>query len=79
MTSYPVGNKTSLSRKPCMATKTLLWNSGSHGRYLRIRHKKSPEAPPGGEIIKTSYLATNKTSLSRKPCIADKKITIMKS
>jgi len=46
--------------------------SGSHGRSFRIRHKKSPGAPPGGEITMTSYPACNKTSLSRKPCIADK-------
>jgi len=25
MTSYPVGNKTSLSRKPCIADKKILW------------------------------------------------------
>jgi len=31
-------------------------------------------APPGGEITMTSYPACNKTSLSRKPCIADKKL-----
>jgi len=29
--------------------------SGSHGRSFRIRHEKSPEAPPGGEITMTSY------------------------
>jgi len=43
---------------------------------------KITEAPPGGEIIMTSYPACNKTSLSQKPCIADKKllwIPIMKS
>jgi len=37
---------------------------------------------PGGEITMTSYPACNKTSLSRKPCIADKTlllITIRKS
>jgi len=27
MTSYPVGNRTLLSRKPCIADKTLLWNA----------------------------------------------------
>jgi len=26
-----------------------------HGRSSRIRHEKSPEAPPGGEITMTSY------------------------
>jgi len=38
---------------------------------------KSLEAPPGGCMIMiTSYTASNKTSLSRKPCIADKKDTM---
>jgi len=27
--------------------------SGSHGRAFIIRHKKSPEASPGGEIVMT--------------------------
>jgi len=56
--------------------------SGSHGRSFRIRHQKSPEAPPSGEIAMTSYPACNKTSLSPKPCITDKKVlwnTIRKS
>jgi len=43
--------------------------SGSHGRSFRIRHEKSHEAPPRGEITMTSYPACNKTSLSRKTCI----------
>jgi len=34
--------------------------------------KKSPEAPPSGEITMTSYPACNKASLSGKPCIPDK-------
>jgi len=42
MTSYSVGNKTSLSWKPCIAHKS---NYGSHARSFRIRHEKSPEAP----------------------------------
>jgi len=83
MTSYPVGNKTSLSRKPCIADKKLLWNaSGSHGSSYRIRHGKLPETPPSGGLTMTSCPVGNKTSLSQKPCIADKKllwITIMKS
>jgi len=56
--------------------------SGSHARSFRIRLEKWPEAAPGGETMITSYPACNKTSLSRKPCIANKKlllITIMKS
>jgi len=48
--------------------------SGSHGRYFRIRHENSPEAPPSGEITMTSYPACNKTSLSREPCITNKKL-----
>jgi len=47
--------------------------SRSHGRSFKIRHKKSPEAPTGVEIM-TSYPAWNKTSLYRKPCIAAKKL-----
>jgi len=27
MTSYPIGNKTPLSHKPCVADKKLLWNA----------------------------------------------------
>jgi len=33
-------------------------------------------APPGGEITMTSYPVGNKTSLSRKQSIADKKVTM---
>jgi len=43
------------------------------GRSFRIRHEQLREVPPGGEITITSYPACNKTSLSRKPCMADKK------
>jgi len=56
--------------------------SRSHGRSFRIHHENSPKAPPGGEITMTSYPACNKTLLSQKPCIPDKKllwITIRKS
>jgi len=42
--------------------------------FYRIRHEKSPEAPPNGEITMTSYPACNKTSLSRKPSIPYKKL-----
>jgi len=48
--------------------------SGSHGRSFRIRHKKLPEARPGGEITMKSYPVWNKTSLSRKPCNAAKNV-----
>jgi len=50
--------------------------SGSHGRSFRIRHEKSPEALPSVEITMTSYPACNKTSLSRKPRIPDKKVAM---
>jgi len=56
--------------------------SGSYGRSFRMRHEKSPKALHGGKLTMTSYPACNKTSLSRKPCISDKKlllITIRKS
>jgi len=77
ITSYPVGNTTSLSWNQCMVTKKLLW----------IIDWKNPSwnvcaAFPGGGLTMTSCPVGNKTSLSRKPCIADKKllwITIMKS
>jgi len=88
MTSHPACNKTSLSRKPCIPDKKLLW--GSHGRTFRIRyywspslwnsrsfrihHKKSPEAPPCGEIMMTSYPVGNETKLSRKPCIPNENL-----
>jgi len=50
--------------------------SGSHGRTFRIRHEKSHEAPPGRDIMMTSYPAGNKTSIYQKPCIPDKKVTM---
>jgi len=71
MTSYPVDNKTLLSRKPCIADKsyygTLL---GYHGRSFRIRHEKVRAAP--------SLWRTNDDvlSLSRKPCIVEIKVAM---
>jgi len=47
---------------------------GKHDRSFRIRHENSPEVPPSGGFTMTSYLACNKTALSRKPCITDKKV-----
>jgi len=44
---------------------------------IRIRHEKSPETFPSGEITMTSYPVGNKTSLSRKPCISNKKFITM--
>jgi len=83
MTSYPVGYKTSLSRKPCAAAKKLLWITiRSHGCSFRMRHEKSREARSSGGLTMTSYIACNKTSVSQKSCIADKKLlfnTSMKS
>jgi len=71
----------------CLAVKArYLWNhasqikryywslSGSNDRSLRIHQKKSPEAPPSGEIMLTSYPSGNKTSLYRKPGIPDNKL-----
>jgi len=45
--------------------------SGNHDRSFRIPAWKIAWSAPGGEITMTSYLACNKTSLSRKPCIPD--------
>jgi len=60
--------------------KSYYWSlAGSNGRSFRIHHKKSPEAPPGGEITMTWYLTCK---ISSEPCIPDKKIlwiTIRKS
>jgi len=56
--------------------------SGSNGRFIKMRHENSPEAPPSEEITMTSYPPCNKTSLSRKSCIPDNKLiwnTIKKS
>jgi len=50
--------------------------SGSHGQTFRIRHEKSRETPPGVDITMTSYPACNKSTFSRKPCIADKKLLL---
>jgi len=49
-------------------------HSGKNGRFIRIRHENSLEAPPSEEFTMTSYLPCNKTSLSQKPCIPDKKL-----
>jgi len=76
MTSYPACNISSLSRKACITHKKLFWLSISHGRSFRIRHGKSPEASPGGKTTLTSYPTCNKTTLSRKPHIADKKFNM---
>jgi len=48
----------------------------SHDRSFTIRHEKPPEAPPSSEITMASYPACKETSISRKPCIPDKKNTI---
>jgi len=52
---------------------TWLWN---WGRSFRFRQQNLCETPPSGEITMTSYPPYNKTSLSRKPCIPGKKVTI---
>jgi len=76
MTSYPFGNKTSLSRKTCFPDKKSYYGTlwGSHGRSFRIHHDEVRAAPPNGGLTMTSYAVGNKTSLSRKTCIADKKV-----
>jgi len=72
-----------ISRKPCIADKTLLWITIRKSWLLfQNPSKKVRAALPSGQLKMTSYPAGNKTSLSRKPCIADKKllwITIRKS
>jgi len=50
--------------------------SGSRSRSFRIRYVNYREAPPGEEITMTSYKTCNKTSLSRKPYIPDKKLLL---
>jgi len=75
MTSYPIGNKTSLSRKLCIPDKKLLRNAiRGHGRSFRNRHKKSPEVPPSEEITMTSYPPCKETPLFQKPCIPDENL-----
>jgi len=50
--------------------------SVSYGRSFRISHEKLPEAPLSGENTMTSYPIGNKISLSRKPCIPEKKVNM---
>jgi len=71
----PFGNKTSLSRKPCIPIKSYYASlSESHGRSISIRHEKSPEAPLGGEITMTLYPVGNKTSLFWNKCTTTKNL-----
>jgi len=75
MTSYHVGKKTSQLKSYYGSL------SGSNGRSFRIRHEKVRAALPG-RLTMTSYPFDNKTSLSRNPCIADRKllwVTFIKS
>jgi len=58
-----------LGNKPSQIKSDYWTLLGNHGRSFRIRHKKTPEAPPSGEITMTSYPVGNETTLSRKPCI----------
>jgi len=78
MTSYPACNKSTLSRKPCIPDKKLLLitirKSWSH---LQTPSWKIAWSAPGVEITMTSYPACNKSTLSRKPCIADKKLLLI--
>jgi len=48
--------------------------SGSYGRSFRIRHVKSREAPPGGQITMMSYPACKKSRYLAKPCFTDEKL-----
>jgi len=83
MTSYPVTIKPRYLGNHATQIKSYYRTlSGSHGRSFRIRYKNSPEMPPSGEIMLTSYSVGNKNLLSRKLCIPDKKLiwnTISKS
>jgi len=66
MTSYPVGNKTSLSRKPCIADKNCYGTlSGNHGRSFILRHKNfSPHSTfRNSEILVILYLSRSSPSL----------------
>jgi len=50
--------------------------SGSHGHSFRILHEKVRFVPPGKGLTMTTYPVGNKTSLSRKPYMADNNVTI---
>jgi len=51
MTPYLVGNKTLLSRKPCIRDEKLLRNViRKYGRFIGIRQENLPEVLPSGEI-----------------------------
>jgi len=74
MTSYPVGNKTSLSRKPYIPDKKLQWNAirKSWSLFQNPSWKIAWSAPLRRTM--TSYSACNITLLPRKPYIAHKKL-----
>jgi len=81
-TSCPIDNRTSLSRKLCITAEKLLWNAIMKSWSFRICYEKSWEAPIVREFRMTSYPVCNEASLSRQPCITDKKLllnTFMKS
>jgi len=73
MTSYPACNKTSLSRKPCIPDNNLLWNviRKSWALFQNPSWKFAWSAPwrRTDDDVTSGW---QKTSLSRKPCIADK-------
>jgi len=78
MTSNPIGNETSLSWKPCVPDKKLLWYTTTKSWSLF----QNPSWKMRTGMTMTSYPVGNKTSLSQKPSIVDKKllwITIGKS
>jgi len=61
MTSFPLAIKHRYLRNHASQIKSYYGTlSGSHGRSFKIRHEKSPEAPPGGGLTMTSYLVGKK-------------------
>jgi len=73
MTSFPACNKTSVSRKPCIADESTMDHYQENMVALSESVvKKVRAALPGEGLTMTLCPVGNKTSLSRKPCIADK-------
>jgi len=72
-----LANKSSLSRKPCIAYKKSIWNTKRKSwSVFQNPSWKSPEASVSGQFTMTSYPVGHKTSLSRKPCIPDKNLLL---
>jgi len=78
MTSYPSCNETLFSRKPYIPDKNLIWNTISKSwSHFQNPSWKIAWSAPVVEITMTSYPACNKSTLPRKPCIADKKLLLI--